>query len=102
MGELRHLGVRGRETWIVDDLLRERVGQTLRELRRERGLTLEQLARNAGVSRSHLSDIERGNKEASSEVIRSVHQTLGLTIDQLLDRARQPGTGATKLCALAA
>lgn len=102
MGELRHLVMRGGEVRVADDLLRERVGQTLRELRRERGLTLEQLSRDAGVSRSHLSDIERGGKEASSEVIRSIHQTLGLTVDQLLDRVRQLGAGDTRLCAVAA
>ena len=102
MGVLLQLVARSSEIWVADDLLRERVGRTLRELRHERGLTLEQLAREAGVSRSHLSDIERGAKEASSEVIRSIHQRLGLTVDQLLDRARKLDADETEMCAIAA
>lgn len=102
MGVLLQLVARSSEIWVADDLLRERVGRALRELRHERGLTLEQLAREAGVSRSHLSDIERGAKEASSEVIRSIYQRLGLTVDQLLDRARKLDSDDTTLRAIAA
>lgn len=102
MGELRQLTARRGEIWVADDLVRERIGRTLRELRREHGWTLEKLSREAGVSRSHLSDVERGTKETSSEVLRSIHQALGVNLDQLLDRARRPFVGDERLCAIAA
>lgn len=69
------------------DLLRTRIGQALRQTRIAQSKTLQNVADEANLSRSHLSDIERGRKEASSEVIRSIHQSLNLSIDDLLDRA---------------
>lgn len=72
---------------VTDDLLRERIGKALREERAAQGRTLHDVAREASISPSHLSDIERGEKEGSSEIIRSVHRALGLELDQLLERA---------------
>jgi transcriptional regulator with XRE-family HTH domain len=56
-----------------------------RELRRERQLanrTLADVAVSAGVSPQHLSEVERGLKEPSSEVLDAITRALGL---QLLD-----------------
>ncbi|QGU02303.1 Transcriptional regulator ClgR [Corynebacterium kalinowskii] len=72
---------------VSEDLLRERIGKALREERKIQGRTLEEVARKAAISPSHLSDIERGEKEGSSEIIRGVHRALGLELDQLLNRA---------------
>ncbi|MDU0477977.1 helix-turn-helix transcriptional regulator [Staphylococcus chromogenes] len=72
---------------VSDDLLRQRIGKALRE------------ERKAAISPSHLSDIERGEKEGSSEVIRGVHRALGLDLDQLLKRAVVPDTAQLSLVA---
>lgn len=72
------------------DLLRTRIGDVLRQERRIQGKSLKQLAESANLSPSHLSDIERGEKEASSEVLRSVYRSLGMNLDDLLTRATNP------------
>ncbi len=71
-----------------DDLrLRHVIGETLREERRRQGRTLADVADEAAVSLPYLSEIERGQKEVSSDVLHSVHRALGLELDQVLERA---------------
>ncbi|WP_309067217.1 helix-turn-helix transcriptional regulator [Microbacterium sp.] len=65
-----------------DPLWRHLVGERLRRLRRERGETLSEVARRAGISVQYLSEMERGRKEASSEMIAAVLGALG---ESLLD-----------------
>jgi transcriptional regulator with XRE-family HTH domain len=69
-------------------LLRHAVGAALRRLRLDRGLTLREVAAVARVSMPYLSEIERGRKEPSSEVLAGIAAALGLTIVDLLDEAR--------------
>lgn len=57
--------------------VRARIGAELRGLRVDAGLTLRLVARNAGVSPSHLSEIERGRAEASTTALVSVADVLG-------------------------
>lgn len=71
---------------IADPLLRELLGAVLREERLRRGERLADVAAAAGVSVSHLSDLERGAKEPSSEVIRAVAAALGLPLATVLER----------------
>ncbi len=52
-------------------LLRTMLGDVLRRTRLEQGRTLADVARSARVSMPYLSEVERGRKEASSEVLRS-------------------------------
>src|ERR1044072_7245414 len=61
-----------------EPLWREAVGQELREERQDAGRTLADVARDAGVSTQYLSEIERGRKEPSSEVLQAVSGALGL------------------------
>ena len=65
-------------------LLREAVGQTLREARTAQSRTLRDVAREARVSLGYLSEVERGQKEASSELINSICTALGLTLSSVL------------------
>ncbi|TWS22449.1 helix-turn-helix transcriptional regulator [Tsukamurella sputi] len=58
-------------------LLREVFGRVLRQERTRQGRTLAEVAREAGVSTQYLSEVERGRKEASSEVLASVCDALG-------------------------
>ena len=61
-------------------------GETLREVRKERGLTLRQVAEGAHVSVSYLAEIERGEKDPSSKVLESIAEGLGIEVSGLLIR----------------
>lgn len=65
-------------------LWREMLGQVLRLRRTELGLTLAQVSRRSGVSTQYLSEIERGLKDPSSEVIEAIAVVLGLALPQVL------------------
>jgi transcriptional regulator with XRE-family HTH domain len=69
-------------------MLRWAIGIALRRARLEQGRTLRDVAAAAGVSLPYLSEVERGRKEASSEVLASICRALGLSLVDLLDRAR--------------
>ena len=64
-------------------LFRVILGSVLRSRRQEAGRTLREVSRAAQVSLGYLSEIERGQKEASSELIGSVCRALGLTQSQI-------------------
>ncbi len=73
----------------LEPLLRELLGQALRSRRREHGRTLADVAAQAGVSMQHLSDVERGRKDASSEMLAAICGALGLSVAQLMAAAAQ-------------
>ncbi|GAA1501601.1 helix-turn-helix domain-containing protein [Nocardioides humi] len=68
------------EQSAAEPLWRDLVGRRLRDLRRERGETLTETAGRAGISPQYLSEIERGVKEPSSEMIAAVLGALGTTL----------------------
>ncbi|MHA6694937.1 helix-turn-helix domain-containing protein [Homoserinimonas sp. A520] len=73
-----------------EPLWRHLVGDQLRRLRHERGETLGKTATRAGVSPQYLSEIERGRKEPSSEMIAAVTRALDTTlVDLTLDIAER-------------
>ena len=63
--------------------LREAVGEALRRRRQAQGRTLREVADAAGVSLTYLSEVERGRKEASSEVLEAVCAALHLGLAEL-------------------
>ncbi|HEV3398223.1 MAG TPA: helix-turn-helix transcriptional regulator [Actinomycetes bacterium] len=63
--------------------LREAVGEALRRRRQHQGRTLREVAAAAGVSLTYLSEVERGRKEASSEVLEAVCAALHLGLAEL-------------------
>lgn len=66
-----------------EPLWREALGRRLRELRRERGERLSDVAGRAGVSTQYLSEVERGRKEPSSEMIAAIGGALDVTLVDL-------------------
>ena len=68
----------------LEPLLRELIGGALRRRRREHGRTLTDVAGQAGVSMQHLSDVERGRKDASSEILASVADALEVPLSRIL------------------
>ena len=69
-----------------EPLWREAVGQELRDERQDAGRTLADVAEDAGVSTQYLSEIERGRKEPSSEVLQAVAGALGMRLVDLTIR----------------
>ncbi|RSM55750.1 XRE family transcriptional regulator [Actinoplanes sp. ATCC 53533] len=67
-------------------LLRSAIGIVLRRLRHQQGRTLQDVAEAAGVSLPYLSEIERGRKEASSEILAAICGALGVALTELLDQ----------------
>ncbi|MGW0502467.1 helix-turn-helix domain-containing protein [Micromonospora sp. NPDC003241] len=69
-------------------LLRRVIGAVLRRQRQRQHRTLREVAEAAGVSVPYLSEVERGRKEASSEVLGAVSRALGLPLSDLLGEVR--------------
>lgn len=65
-------------------LLRTEIGDTLRNARRRQNRTLRDVSTGARVSLGYLSEIERGQKEASSELLASICDALDMPISVLL------------------
>ncbi|MFI1996142.1 helix-turn-helix domain-containing protein [Actinoplanes sp. NPDC020271] len=70
-------------------LLRRVIGSVLRRVRQRQGRTLKEVAGAAGVSLPYLSEVERGTKEASSEVLAAICRALKLPMPDLLDLVRE-------------
>ena len=70
-----------------EPLWREAVGEQLREERTARNERLTDVAGRAGVSTQYLSELERGLKEPSSEVLAALARALRLSVADLASRA---------------
>ncbi|WP_168581750.1 helix-turn-helix domain-containing protein [Gephyromycinifex aptenodytis] len=64
-------------------LVRTHVGEVIRSSRREQGRTLRDVAAAARVSLGYLSEVERGEKEASSELLAAICEALNLPLSRL-------------------
>ncbi|WP_343575307.1 transcriptional regulator ClgR [Mycobacterium sp.] len=71
----------------MPSLLREVLGDALRQARITQGRTLRQVSDSARVSLGYLSEVERGRKEASSELLSAICDALDVTLSQLLTDA---------------
>ena len=65
-------------------LFRRMLGDVLRAQRVERGMTLRELSAEARVSLGYISEIERGQKEASSELLAALCSALDLPLSDVL------------------
>jgi transcriptional regulator with XRE-family HTH domain len=65
-------------------LLRRLLGDVLREHRRDQGRTLREVSAAARVSLGYLSEVERGQKEASSELLGSICEALEVPLSTVL------------------
>ena len=72
----------GKETRMV--LFRRMLGDALRAQRMRRGMTLREVSAEARVSLGYISEIERGQKEASSELLASLCAALELPLSAVL------------------
>jgi transcriptional regulator with XRE-family HTH domain len=65
-------------------LVRQEIGDVLRDFRLQQGRTLRQVASRASVALGYLSEVERGQKEASSEILASVAEALNIPISVVM------------------
>ena len=81
-------------------LLRTYIGKTLRDSRIAQGRTLREVATSARVSLGYLSEVERGQKEASSELLASIAQALDLTLGRIMSHVSEEITRAESTVAV--
>lgn len=95
------LGV-GRQHWTRNGggfviVLREIIGRELRRLRRDQGRTLREVSDAAQVSLGYLSEVERGQKEASSELLAAICGALSAPLSQVLAAASNDAAGVERV-----
>ena len=65
-------------------VLRHEIGDVLRDVRQRQGRTLREVSHSARVSLGYLSEVERGQKEASSELLSSICSALEVPLSSML------------------
>ncbi|MHC6220258.1 helix-turn-helix domain-containing protein [Arthrobacter sp. MMS24-S77] len=65
-------------------VLRHEIGDVLRDVRQRQGRTLREVSHSARVSLGYLSEVERGQKEASSELLSSICSALDVPLSGML------------------
>ena len=74
-------------------LLREVIGDVLRRARIDQGRTLREVSDAARVSLGYLSEVERGRKEASSELLSAICGALDVPLSRVLSDAGEDMAG---------
>lgn len=65
-------------------LVRHEIGEVLRDIRMSKRQTLRQVAARAAVALGYLSEIERGQKEVSSELLFSIAEALDVSVSHIM------------------
>jgi transcriptional regulator with XRE-family HTH domain len=86
VGLLAMPGPKERQTTMTA-LLREVIGDVLRRARTDQGRTLREVSDSARVSLGYLSEVERGRKEASSELLSAICGALDVPLSRVLSDA---------------
>ncbi|HEX6524645.1 MAG TPA: helix-turn-helix transcriptional regulator [Streptosporangiaceae bacterium] len=84
--EPRHRVAQSQEPRLQEPLWREVLGRRLRVIRQDQRETLAETAGRAGISPQYLSEVERGRKEPSSEMIAALAGALGITLIDLTEQ----------------
>ena len=71
-------------------MLREVIGDVLRRARTSQGRTLREVSNSARVSLGYLSEVERGRKEPSSELLGAICSALQVPLSRVLTEAASP------------
>jgi transcriptional regulator with XRE-family HTH domain len=81
-------------------LLRQEIGDVLRDARRDQGRTLREVSSVARVSLGYLSEVERGQKEASSELLASICGALDVPLSSVLHQVSERFAAAEQIDAV--
>ncbi len=76
-----------REKWL------EAVGQAVRHYRNELGVSQEELGYRAGLHRTYVSDLERGQRNATVWTLRQLAEPLGVSASEILAKAESAEEG---------
>jgi transcriptional regulator with XRE-family HTH domain len=60
------------------------IGESIRDIRKEKHLTLRQVSKKASIALGHLSDVETGKKNASNDLLEAIARGLEVTISDLI------------------
>ncbi|WP_129659934.1 helix-turn-helix domain-containing protein [Rothia halotolerans] len=82
VGQADHSAPEHQEPRMI--VLRHEIGEVLRDVRQRQGRTLREVSHSARVSLGYLSEVERGQKEASSELLASICSALDVPMSQML------------------
>ena len=63
----------------------EKFGKRVKKARNDMGVSQEELAHRADSNRTYISDVERGTRNPSIEVVERIAKALNVTIGSLLD-----------------
>jgi transcriptional regulator with XRE-family HTH domain len=84
---------------VADSAARSQVGDFIREQRNAAKVSLRELARTAGVSNPYLSQVERGLRKPSAEILAAIARGLSISAETLYEQAgildRRSGTADT-------
>ena len=87
------------EASTVSGTVSSHVGDFIRSQRSAAQVSLRELARNAGVSNPYLSQVERGLRKPSAEILSSIARGLSISAETLYEQAgildRRPGSADT-------
>src|SRR5687768_17133936 len=72
---------------VADTAARSQVGDFIREQRSAAKVSLRELARTAGVSNPYLSQVERGLRKPSAEILASIARGLSISAETLYEQA---------------
>jgi transcriptional regulator with XRE-family HTH domain len=64
--------------------IKEKFGQRVKSLRKEKGMSQEELAEKSGLNRPYISAIEQGKRNVSLEVMEKLAEAMGVIIKDLL------------------
>lgn len=67
------------------------LGQSLREERKARGLTQQELADRSGLTKSYVSDVERGERNVTFENLLRLVRAIGVSLSSVVSRAEDHG-----------
>ena len=65
------------------------LGETIRELRREKGISQEVLSGLSGIARSHLSMIENGTTSINVETLWKIADAIGVPLSEIVERVEK-------------
>ena len=68
----------------MDESILTKFGKKVREKRLQRGISQEKLAEKAGVHRTYIGMIERGEKNITLQNIEKIAKALGISLDELM------------------
>ena len=75
---------------MTDDTIQKRFGDRIRALRQLRRLSQEELAFRAGIHRTYLGGVERGERNPALKNINSLAEALNVTLSELFQFSDKP------------